>query len=250
MSHDSDIAKLRSEGLTPKAIARQLGLRPAEVTAAIQRIAASAPKNELGTFEGAWIGSHWTEGLGFADEVAGWQKLDPADHEHPGAGGLTEVLVARHHRYDEVVIAGYLVDLWCLGVKDTYGPRTMKRDELGSFASRFFQNHEVFGEIPEELAQAVVLGAANYAGSLGFEPHADFEKVKPLLGADTAPAGITFGFEGKPKFLQGPKDDVARVLQTLTAAVGEDGFAVEELPLDDHDHDHHDHSRCGHDHHH
>jgi hypothetical protein len=217
MADLDEIAKLRAEGLTPKSIAKRLRLKQADVTAALQQLAAAVPK-ELGAFLGAWVSAHWTEGLGFSGQAASWRKYDVADHEHEGAGGIVQVLVTRAGRYDDVVVGGYLCDLWCLGVKDALGPKTMKRHELDGFALRYFQGHEGAGPIPLELAQAIVLGAEAYGRSLGFEPHADYAKVKPLLGAETAPAGITFGREGNPTYIEGPRDDAAAIRAKLGAA--------------------------------
>src|SRR4051794_6211422 len=115
MATDDEIAKLRAEGLTPKVIAKRLGMRPAEVTVAIQRLAAAAPPPEP-AFVAAWVSAHWTTGLGFEGAAADWKKYDVADHEHPGAGGLVQVLFVREGRHGHVVVAGFLCDVWCLGV--------------------------------------------------------------------------------------------------------------------------------------
>jgi hypothetical protein len=124
----------------------------------------------------------------------------------------------REGRHGHVVVAGYLCDLWCLGVKNTIGPRTMTQAELKEYAERYFGHHEGAGLIPLEVAQAIVLGSEAYARSLGFEPHADFARARGLLGTDAAPAGITFGRNGEPSYVGGPDDDAATILATLAKA--------------------------------
>lgn len=220
MTHDEEIAKLRAEGLTAKAIARKLGLSPSAVTQVIQKLAAAAPVT-IGPVIGAWVSGHWTEGLGFAEKIAHWKRFDVADHDHPGAGGLVQVLVARAGRHDDAVVTGFVCDVWCLGVKGTLGPRTMKVDELERFGHRFFHHqHAGAGPISIDLAQAIVLGSEAYARSLGFEPHPDYAKVRQYLGADVAPEGIVFGRDGKPSYVPTPGDDEPAIRAKLAAKAG------------------------------
>jgi hypothetical protein len=69
---------------------------------------------------------------------------------------------------------GYLVDTWCLGVKNAIGPRRMSERELEAFRDVFFKPwHSTGGPAPLELGRHLVLGAADYARALGFAPHTD-----------------------------------------------------------------------------
>ena len=77
---------------------------------------------------------------------------------------------------------------------------------------------------PFELAQHLVLGAAEYAEGLGFEAHSDFGRARRLLGAWEGPSAITFGYDGKPRYLNGPHEDPQDVLATLERNVGRRGF--------------------------
>jgi hypothetical protein len=71
-----------------------------------------------------------------------------------------------------------------------------------------------------ELAQNLVLGAVDYAQTLGFDPHRDFYLAKPHLGDWQPPSKIRFGLNGKPYFQQGPYDNPTRVMRTLDRTVG------------------------------
>jgi hypothetical protein len=79
-------------------------------------------------------------------------------------------------------------------------------------------------QVPAELARALVLGAVDYARSLGFEPEADFEEAAAVLGEPAGPCLIRFGRDGKPFYVNGPYDDPEAVLATLRHAVGDGGF--------------------------
>jgi hypothetical protein len=77
---------------------------------------------------------------------------------------------------------------------------------------------------PLELAQHLVLGAAEYARGLGFDPHPDFEAAKGHLGSWSGPSAIRFGRNGKPFYVEGPHDDSAAVMRTLNRTVGKGNY--------------------------
>jgi hypothetical protein len=62
----------------------------------------------------------------------------------------------------------------------------------------------------------------------------DLEAARWDLGPWRAPSAIRFGRNGKPLFVQGAREDVARVLRTLERSVGsgnhEFSLAVDLVP--------------------
>ena len=124
-------------------------------------------------------------------------------------------------------MCGYLVDTFCLGVKDVIGPEERRRRDLPSFMRMYFTAFPVPAlRAPIDLAQHLVLGAVAFATSLGFEPHPDFAAGRGHLGDLTEPCAITFGRQGRPLYVAGPYDNPVAVLERLRAVVGSDGFAV------------------------
>lgn len=92
----------------------------------------------------------------------------------------------------------------------------MGRRELEAFKRHYFGLWKSEGmPVPLELAQHLVLGAVEYARSLGFMPHRDFRRTRRALGSWDGPSAITFGKDGKPLYVNGPYDDPERVLATL-----------------------------------
>jgi hypothetical protein len=76
-------------------------------------------------------------------------------------GRLAGVLVAREHG-SGVSACGYLVDVWCLGVKDCLGPKTMDRRKLPDFVSFFFRSFSrPPGPAALDLAWHMVFGAVD-----------------------------------------------------------------------------------------
>jgi len=135
------------------------------------------------------------------------------------------VMIARQERGSRATVCGFLVDVFCLGVKNTMGPASMSTSAVSAHSNRFFT---AFSEsprpVPLELAQHLVHGAVAYARSLGFEPHPDFAATAPYLGVPTEPTPIRFGRDGVPFYISGPNDDPRAVMSTLTSTAGSGNF--------------------------
>lgn len=147
---------------------------------------------------------------------------------------MAGVLVAREQRRggDRVSVCGWLVDTYCLGVKDALGPRRLDHHELRGFVTRYFEAFD--GEPVEasiDLARELVWGALEYARELGFEPARDFAPTASHLGPPSGLSGISFGHNGKPLYVQGPYDDADRIMRTLARSASKDDFHfVVEVP--------------------
>jgi hypothetical protein len=225
MDHEELTARvrtLRARGRSPKEIARALGVPPATVTPLIRTIAAEqqtdAPAPQL---VGCWVSAGWSDGL----TVTGHPEWPDAPTRDSGVSGLASVLVARQARHDKRSVCGWLVDAYCLGVKDIIGPRAMDDHDLTAFTRTFFAAyHAPPLPAPLDLAQHLVFGAVAYARDLGFPPARGFETTTGHLGPWVGPSAIGFGRDGKPLFIQGPHDHPTRVLATLERTVGPGNF--------------------------
>lgn len=218
------VRELRGAGYSPKEIARSLGVRPATVTPLVRALAqeAAAAKTEPEVV-GCWVSPGWCTGLTI-DGHREWPAVYAGDDYYSGVAG---VLVARRDRPRRVSVGGYLVDVYCLGVKNALGPRVMKDDDLASFRRSFFEGFADAGpplEAPLDLARHLVCGAVDYARGLGFEPHPDYAPVAGHLGRWEQASAITFGRDGVPYYVQGPYDNGSSVLRTLNRTVGQDNF--------------------------
>jgi hypothetical protein len=220
-----DVRRLRSAGATPKAIARTLGLAPAVVAPLVRRVATETPPTppEHGDLVGCWISPAWSRDLIVALRE-GWDDVDLGPD---GPAGMAVVVVARRGRGNEIAACTYLVDMFCLGVKNTIGPERLHRRDLPGLLSLHFAAFPARPlRVPLDLAQHLVHGAVAYAAGLGLDPHPDFANVRSYLGELSEPYAITFGRRGQPVYVAGPHDDARAIVRTLEAAVGGDGFAV------------------------
>ena len=75
------------------------------------------------------------------------------------------------------------------------------------------------------LAAKIVRTGLEYAGALGFKPDPVFVQAEPLFASAKPEEEVTpvptGGPEGKPFFVNGPNDDVDRVIAQLRRAVGD-----------------------------
>jgi hypothetical protein len=218
------IRELRQRGLTPKEIARALGLRPSQVTQVVRQLAAAETVDPLRRpVVECWVSPGWDDGL-TVDGHPDWPRgTAPGE----GASGLVGVVVARDAGRSRVSVCGWLVDVYCLGVKNDIGPEERHLSSMPEFLHGFF---DVFGRrpvgAPLDLAQHLVLGAVEYARGLGFEPasESDFAETRGQLGPWEGPSAIGFGRNGKPFYVAGPYDDARRVIKRLEKSVGRGNF--------------------------
>ena len=214
------VRELRQRGRTPKEIARSLGLPPAAVAPLIRAVAATQPKKEA-PLVGCWVNQGWAAGLTVAGH-ADWPGAGVTAQS--GQSGLVSILVARDGG-GSVSVCGYLVDVWCLGVKNAIGPKSVARRKLPEFTDSYFRSFDQPPlAAPIDLARHVVFGAIAYARELGFEPHPDFAGCASHLGPWEGRSDITFGLEGKPMYIQGPHDNAAQVMRTLRRSVGDGNY--------------------------
>jgi hypothetical protein len=139
--------------------------------------------------------------------------------------GITPVVVARKQTEDTVIFGVYLVDIFCLGVKDAYWKSDIS---LKQFTR---QLPMLCSEEPEQcevsLAHELIYGSIEYARKFGFEPHPDYARASLLLDPpEKHPRKhrVTFGKDGKPLFVAGPYDNPEKIYSKLMQTAGEDNF--------------------------
>lgn len=141
--------------------------------------------------------------------------------------GIGNVFFGRQHPSGLVAGAFFLIDSYCLGVKDVFfreGDAAKFEESLRSLAAR-----EDLREADPALARKLVNEAAAYAADLGLPPPAEFRKIEPLFGdvdASACTETFTFGKDGKPFFIAGPMDTPARsraIMATLQRRLGPGG---------------------------
>ena len=147
-----------------------------------------------------------------------WKKL-----------GQARITMSRKMPNNHLVFGVYLVDLFCLGLKDTLCNVDIHQLEYESE----FKAQQYFDKSAEEcdlnLAYSIIYDCIHYAKKLGFSPQKDFEVSQYLLEPEEdieLRCDIQFGCEGKPLYIRGPYDDTERIIRTLEKSVGDGNFSV------------------------
>jgi hypothetical protein len=109
--------------------------------------------------------------------------------------GLAHLLVARIRENGATDFAIFLVDLFCLGVKDVVLENDVAESELRELVAERLPDD--FREpVAPACAKKMIEGALAYAEKLGFAPHANFRKARKVLSgldASRCPQEFTYG---------------------------------------------------------
>src|SRR5271165_4839802 len=140
-------------------------------------------------------------------------------------------LVVSRFKADARVEAGFfLLDVFCLGVKDAgFHQFSSIADYQEGIIDRLFPDGNSVRMTPE-AARKLTEDAISYARGLGFSPGADYKKASRVFGGITTAncdEQFVFGQNDKPLYIQGPSDSpacVERILRVLEARCGEGGY--------------------------
>jgi hypothetical protein len=140
--------------------------------------------------------------------------------------GLAHILLSRKQPNNEFIIGVFLVDIYCLGLKNTFCNANIPLENYEKLKLRMAEESSLITCDPV-LANRIVYGAIDYARKLGFEPQKDFRLSRFTLGEPSdanVPYSIEFGKDGKPLYIAGPNDDADRVVERLSKTVGDGNF--------------------------
>lgn len=127
--------------------------------------------------------------------------------------GIGYLVLAREDPEGQTVFASYLVDVFCLGVKDCFWD-IGTREEFRKLVERMEEVQRLSPISPACLV-TIVKGAVDFAQSFGFSPHPDFRHASLLLaGIDPSECRerYEFGREGRPYYIQGPNESPAQAM--------------------------------------
>jgi hypothetical protein len=138
--------------------------------------------------------------------------------------GIGSLVLARQESEGWLVFGAFLVDVYCLGVKNAFW-KAGSRNDLDALLQRVEETQTLVPIEPACLVK-IVSGAVEYAKSFGFPPHPDYRHAALLFeGIDpaTCPNEFAFGKNGKPYYIQGPNESPAQaeaIMRRITAAGG------------------------------
>ena len=172
------------------------------------------------------------QNAGLAEKLAKTTKypiLHASINEEFWSQGIGSLLISRQLPNGSVAFGCFLLDRYCLGVKDAFGDIRTKDEYEEKFLRGNRAKYKQI-DLSPATARKFVEGCVAYAADLGFAPQGDYAKVKAIFG-DINPADsdetLEYGQDGKPHFIAGPRDGPARcrqIIAILTHRCGEDGF--------------------------
>lgn len=152
--------------------------------------------------------------------------------------GVAHIVVARNHTNGNITSCMYLVDLFCLGIKNTQYLFNIPEAEYQE--KKEGMEYIVFEPISYTLAHNIVFAGLEYAEEFGFKPHKDFTSITQfMLEEDTDDVeliDIECGKDGKPFFVNGPYDDqskINRIIAQLERTAGPGNFDFEIVDEED-----------------
>lgn len=151
--------------------------------------------------------------------------LIPANLFERGIGNL---VFSRSLPGGRMTLAMFLLDVFCLGVKDTFFA-VVGRDEYDR-RLRSWRESESLQRIDPACLRKLVEGGVVYARELGFNPHADYVVVHKIFGdveAAACPSHFQYGHAGKPFYISGPHEtptQVRTIVDQLQRRLGSGNF--------------------------
>jgi hypothetical protein len=139
--------------------------------------------------------------------------LVPANLVEQGIGNL---LFSRSLPDGRIALAGFLLDIFCLGAKNAFFA-IVTRDEYAKRLSSW-RVAESLKPMPATCFRKLVEGGVAYAHELGFSPHVDYAVASQIFGdvqGTDCPTRFEYGREGKPFYISGPHETPAQVRTIL-----------------------------------
>lgn len=137
-----------------------------------------------------------------------WPIVSTLEPESLWEQGMGNMMIARRAPGGRIVVGVYLLDVYCLGVKDAFW-RERSEADYKSLIAEMDEKVGPFREISPERFSKLVHCAADYAQSFGLPPHPDFGNSRHLMdGIDPSLChdNFEFGREGRPYYIAGPHD--------------------------------------------
>jgi hypothetical protein len=140
--------------------------------------------------------------------------------------GLGYCIVSRVRPNGEIIYGNFLIDRFCLGIKDVFFDCVSEKDFNDIIEGFQEEGDVVLVEKDANYVFNMIYGAMEYGYDNGFDPHPDFDVAEYLLDDvdNIEYVELEFGVNGKPVFIAGPKDKSGRIISTLKKSRGEGNF--------------------------
>jgi len=144
--------------------------------------------------------------------------------------GIGNVVVVRRTQEEGVIaITAFVVDVYCLGVKNAFFKLSSEFEYENTIKPKLIEVRQdnFFEKVHLACARKLIEGSIYYAKELGFSPHRDYKDAKGIFGdieGNACPVEYLYGNEGKPFYIRGPNestDQAKRIIDQLHKVCGE-----------------------------
>ncbi len=151
--------------------------------------------------------------------------------------GMASVIVTRKHKSGNYTGASFLVDMYCLGIKDSMYFFNIDEED---YQTKVLRKKDILEKVEYNYAHNLVFGADIYAEELGLSPHKTFAITQHILEEDTEEIELIyfeFGKDGKPYLFirNGENRDKELKILERTQGEGNFNFTQEVEGFDDYD---------------
>jgi len=128
-----------------------------------------------------------------------------------------------------IALGMFLLDVFCLGVKNASGTNPVQKRSTRS-ASTIGGGLRSSSPMPPACLRKLVEGGVAYARELGFNPHPDYAVASQIFGeldARPAPPSSPTGRKASPSIVPGPNETAAQaqaIVERLARRLGTEGF--------------------------
>ena len=128
------------------------------------------------------------------------------------------------HNGGKLSLAGYLVDVYCLGVKDSYVNLRMEPEDVNETFARVEDVCGPLREITYNEAHNIIYGAVEFAEEAGISPDKSFLTSRLFLEEDTDDVPLIeyeFGRDGKHLLVVHDKREADKYLPLMKQNLGD-----------------------------
>lgn len=196
------------------------------------RIHRAKPKKYRPAKQRSIVSSGFARGLPVDSSMAGKNIFE---------NGLGNVIISRKFPDGSLIVGIFLVDVYCLGVKDATLMKMSRHEYEGML--QMAASADSLEDIKPCCLKKLVTESVKYAANIGIAPHKDYKEAATLLediDCSECAAVYEFGCNGKPFYISGPNETPARIRQvneTLRKHCGAGGYdfmnAMDEQDSDD-----------------
>ena len=150
---------------------------------------------------------------------------------------MTNALIVRQEPGGKFCVGVFLLDTFCMGIKECWGLVHLTEDEVEELREMLFEGSGLnCDEVDHTTFHNLVYACLDYAEDIGLKPHPDFAWASKMLTEelvdekiDDVPVG---GPDDRPRYIPGTLEKPYQVIHALNKGIGSANYDI-QLPSGD-----------------